>query len=180
MQPMPSVTACSLPTSALLLDAQAAGAFVDCYMTEVAGPVGHAAFVEAFYTTRLFKLERLLLGLLARRPTSDRQAMELATGSRNDFAIWHVEQRRTDQLLLAEVTGRTKSWLMTVPQGMQGSPDTAPRTRLYFGSALVPRTDRQTGQKRFGVLFHLLLGFHRAYSKALLRACAARVTARQG
>jgi hypothetical protein len=173
---MPTVVSCPLPPSALLLASQAAGAFVDCYMTEVAGTVGHAAFVEAFYTTWLFKLERLLLGWLARRPTSDRQAMELATGGRDNFAVWHVEHRRTDQLLLAEETGRTKSWLMTEPQGMPEAADTAPRTRLYFGSALLPRTDRQTGQRRFGILFHLLLGFHRAYSKALLRAGAARVT----
>lgn len=173
---MPTVVPCPLPPSALLLASQAAGAFVDCYTTEVAGPVSHAEFVEAFYTTWLFKLERLLLGLLARRPTSDQQAMELATGSSDDFAIWRVEQRRTDQLLLADETGRTKSWLMTESQAMQGEPDTAPGTRLYFGSALIPRTDRRTGQKRFGTLFHLLLGFHRAYSRALLRACAARVT----
>jgi hypothetical protein len=172
---MPTVTACDPPPSALLHAERAAGAFTDCYGVDVGAAVTQAQFVEAFYTTWLFKVERLLLAWLARRPASDGQAAELAAGSRDAFAIWRVERRLANQLLLADETGRTKSWLMTVPQGVQGSPGAAPGTRLYFGSALVPRIDRETGQKRFGFLFHLLLGFHRAYSKALLRAGAAQV-----
>ena len=36
------------------------GAYVDCYVTEVARPVSHSEYVEAFYTTVVFKVERLL------------------------------------------------------------------------------------------------------------------------
>ena len=168
---MTTVVPSVLPPSALLQDLQAAGEFVDCYTTEVAGTVGHAAFVEAFYCTRLFKVERLLLRLFAGAATTDDGARALAQGRRDDFAVWTVERRAADQLLLTDRTGRTRSWLMVESMPMSAS------TRLYFGSALVPRTDPHTGAKRFGVLFGLLLGFHRRYSMALLRAATARLVA---
>jgi hypothetical protein len=170
---MPTVVPCPLPPAALLLGTQAAGAFVDCYTAEVATPVGHAEFVEAFYTTGLFKVERLLIRLFARRATTDDDARALAQGRCDEFAVWSVERRMPDQLLLADRTGRTKSWLMVAPQA-----SAPPTTRLYFGSALIPHTNRRTGTPGFGLLFHLLLGFHRRYSVALLRAAAARLVAR--
>ena len=166
---MVTVTSCEPPSSALLLSQRAAGAFTDCYSVQLDAKVTHAEFVGAFYTTRLFKLERLLLALLARKPSSDQQASELAAGTRDEFAVWRVEHRLTDQLLLADQTGRTRSWLMVEPQQSAGS---SAATRLYFGSALVPRVDRRTGQRSFGPLFAPLLGLHKLYSKALLRAAA--------
>lgn len=175
MHSSPSVVPCELPPNALLLGEQAAGAFTDCYCIKVPAAITHAEFVEAFYTTRLFGLERWLLGVLASRPSTDLQARELAQGQRNDFAAWSVASRLPDQLLLADQTGRTRSWLMAQPAGAAEAPGA---TRLYFGSALVPRFDRQTGQRRFGLLFHALLGFHRAYSRALLRAAAGKLSRR--
>lgn len=165
---MRTVMPCPLPPSALLIGVQASGAYADCYVAELAASVTHAAFVEAFYTTRLFKLERLVIQLLTVRASSDRDARELAEGRRDHFAAWKVEQRAADQLLLADRTGRTRSWLMVEPRAGKA-------TRLYFGSAVLPRTDRRTGEKRFGWIFRLLLGFHRAYSVALLRAAVSRL-----
>ena len=87
----------------------------------------------------------------------------------HDRAAWTVEARGTDQLLLCDFQGRTRSWLMVTP-GEHGH-----STRLYFGSAVVARVDRRTGRSRMGWGFHALLGFHRLYSRALLRAAQRRL-----
>lgn len=168
-----AIGACELPPASLLVPLHTHGAFTDCYCIEINGAVTQAEFVEVFYTSRLFKLERFLLRWIALKPSTDIQAKELAIGVRSDFAVWCVERRVENQLLLAERSGRTKSWLMTESLASPGAP---PLTRLYFGSALIPRVDRGTREKRFGVLFAALLGFHRAYSRALLRAAASQLS----
>jgi hypothetical protein len=48
-------------------------------------------------------------------------------------------------------------------------------TRLYFGSAVVPKVDRASGRASFGIAFHMLSGFHRIYSRALLRSARSRL-----
>lgn len=166
---MPTVQRCELPASALLRNYHDGESYADCYVTEVAGAITHRAYVEAFYTTRLFKLERALLRWLAAQPSSDSEAAELAEGRRGSFAAWRVEGREADQLLLADVTGRTRSWLMVSP-----APD-GTRTRLYFGSAVVARMDAATGRRSLGVVFSALLGFHKLYSRLLLGAARSRL-----
>ncbi|WP_200951556.1 hypothetical protein [Duganella sp. Root1480D1] len=148
-----------LPQDALLQRYRAQGAYTDCFAIDVPGQVGHDAFVEAFYTTAVFKLERLLLALFAARPSRDTEARELASGQRQQFAAWSVEGRAPGQLLMCDYAGSTRSWLMAAPAG-QG-------TRLYFGSAVV--------RSRQGGVFRALLGFHKLYSRILLRAAASRV-----
>jgi hypothetical protein len=168
---MPSIQACPLPEQALLATYAKDGAYTDCYATDVAGPVSHAAYVEAFYTGTLFKLERQLLAWFVSRPSTDAQARELAAGAWGTFAAWRVEARSTDQLLMCDMSGRTRSWLMVAPAG-QGGPAV---TRLYFGSAVVPVVDRASGQARMGFGFEALLGFHKLYSRALLHAARSRL-----
>jgi hypothetical protein len=73
-------------------------------------------------------------------------------------------------LLLCDFLGNTRSWLMIEPHHEGGM------TRLYFGSAVVPNTSRRTGQRRLGLRFRALLGFHRRYSRALLTAARSRLT----
>jgi len=160
---MHAIRRCGLPDDALLRKYLYAGAYADCYVTEVAGSVSHAEFVESFYTTAIFKTERLLLAWFASRPSTDSQAGDLARGSLDAFAAWTVEGRSTGQLLLADATGRTRSWLMSASNA-NGS------TRLYFGSAVVPATHAPTGRKGLGLLFRALLGIHKLYSRMLLRA----------
>jgi hypothetical protein len=162
-----------LPAGALLQSCRAAGAYADCYVCDVEGVVSHAAFVEAFYTTRLFKLERFILRWLARRPATDADARRLAEGTADGFSAWRVEGRSSNQLLLADFTGRTKSWLMVGPV-----PDDSGHqyTRLYFGSAVVPRKGRGAHERpSMGFGFHALLGIHRLYSRLLLTAARSRV-----
>jgi hypothetical protein len=138
----------------------------------VDGIASFEAYVEAFYTTPLFKIERGVLRWLAARPSSDDQARELARGGRAQFAAWTVEGRAPNQLLLADYTGRTRSWLMTAP----GSPGEG--TRLYFGSAVVARKDPKTGRGKLGFTFDALLRFHKLYSRLLLGSARSRLQSR--
>ncbi|MEP7068763.1 MAG: hypothetical protein ABI789_05955 [Usitatibacter sp.] len=159
-----------MPGDALLCKYLHAGTYTDCYVTEVAGRISHTEYVEAFYTTGVFRIERLLLAWFVSRPSTDREAQEMASGQIASFAAWRVEARSRDQVLLSDFQGRTRSWLMSVPTGTN-----AERTRLYFGSAVVPVTKVRTGEARMGLAFRALLGFHKVYSRILLRAAAARL-----
>ncbi len=138
-----------------------AGAFTDCYSMSVPIAATLPQFVEAFYTTRLFKLERWLLAKFLNIESSDAQAHQLAQGTGTEFSAWKVENRSSSEILLD--AGQTRSWLSVVQ--VQGS---QPETTLLFGSAVVPM--RPGG--KFGMAFHALLGFHRLYSKLLLSAAA--------
>ena len=48
-------------------------------------------FVEAFYTNWLFEVERVILGFVARKLSTDSQALELTTGHREQFSAWNLE-----------------------------------------------------------------------------------------
>ena len=166
---MTSIQACALPEHALLRKYLGGGAYADCYMTELARPVSQAEFVEAFYTTALFKVERQLLSWFVARPSTDSQAAQLASGQVGSFAMWSVEGREPDQLLLCDLHGRTRSWLMSASFAEGQS------TRLFFGSAVVHVIDKRTATARTGIAFRALLGFHKLYSRALLLAAVARL-----
>jgi len=156
-----------LPPGALLAAYARSGAYTDCYAVEVATSVSHAQFVEAFYTGGVFKLERALIRLFLSRASTDAQARQLARGEIGEFAAWRVEEQTTNQLLMCDVAGRTRSWLMVEP--------TVAGTKLFFGSAVVPSVDRTTGERRMGYLFKVLLGFHKVYSRVLLNSARSRL-----
>ena len=169
---MASIQACEIPPDSLLRKYNDGMGFADCYVIEVAGTVSQATFIEAFYTSPLFKLERTILKHLASKPATDADAQRLAAGRSDRFSAWRVEGRSSSELLLADFTGRTRSWLMALP--LDG-PTKATATRLYFGSAVVPMSISGSGEPGMGWLFHALLGFHRLYSRLLLRAASQRV-----
>ena len=171
---MPAIHSCELPADALLNRYSGSGTFADCYVAEIAGTVSHAEFVEAFYTTAVFKLERLILRLLVSRPSTDAEAQQLAQRKRDSFAAWSVEARATDQLLLSDFTGRTKSWLMVAAPQNAGSSG----TRLFFGSAVVPVRSAGAGRTSLGFVFTALLRFHKMYSRILLRSAVSRLSRR--
>jgi hypothetical protein len=171
---VPAIHSCELPVDALLNRYSGSGAFADCYVAEIAGAVSHAEFVEAFYTTAVFKLERLILRLLVSRPSTDAEAQQLAQRKRDSFAAWSVEARATDQLLLSDFRGRTKSWLMVAAPVDAG----AFSTRLYFGSAVVPVRSDGAGRTNLGFVFKALLGFHKLYSRILLKSAVSRLSRR--
>ena len=172
---MNSVRPSTLPASALLIAYGSESGYADCFVASVSGAASFESFVEAFYTTPLFKVERTLIRWLASRPSSDQGARDLSRGACRTFAAWKVESRAANQLLLADYTGRTRSWLMAEP--FEGPPGNV-GTRLYFGSAIVPRKDSKTGRARMGFAFHALLGFHNLYSRLLLGAACKRLQTR--
>ena len=159
---------CELPADSLLRPYLRDGGFADGYCTQVDGEVSQARFVEAFYTTWLFRIERVLLALAVRRPSRDADVRAVAAGTAARFAAWTVEARAPSQLLLADELGNTRSWLMVAPH--------AGATTLYFGSAVVPRRPSAAGEApRMGILFRALLGFHALYSRALLATAVRRL-----
>lgn len=162
------IEACPLPPHALL-ERYTDASYADCYTVEIDGLVAQTQYVNAFYSTPLFGIERWLIAALLRRPSTDEELRAMAEGTLDHFAAWTVEARDVDQLLLRDLQGRTRSWLMSESAGTDS-------TRLYFGSAVVPRFDRRTGKRRMGFLFHALLGFHKWYSRALLRAACRRLS----
>ena len=167
---MPTVQTCEIPLISLLRQYKDGPGYADCYVIKVPGTVTQAAYIEAFYTSPLFKIERTLLQYLASKPATDADAKALAGGGATRFSAWRVEAQSSSELLLADFTGRTRSWLMAVP-GPLGND--LPGTLLYFGSAVVPLSSQ--GAQSMGWLFHALLGFHRLYSRLLLGAASQSV-----
>ncbi|WP_439887707.1 hypothetical protein ACSX1C_00135 [Pseudomonas sp. MBLB4123] len=153
-----------VPEYSFLGACQASGAFTDCYWVTVPGTISLSELVEAFYTTRLFKIERWLLARALGVSSTDSQARQLARGESRRFSAWEVECRSDTEILLR--VGRTRSWLSVL-----STATTPSSTILYFGSAVVP--GRPGG--RFGLVFHALGGFHRLYSKLLLASAAKQI-----
>lgn len=159
---MSPIKKCSVPANTMLDKYSVNEAYADCYFTEVPGQVSFPEFVFAFYTTPLFKLERSILRLAVSKPSTDIQARQLADGSSNQFAAWGVENRSGNELLMCDFRGQTRSWMMVVPVS-------SVRTRLYFGSAIVPNRNTKTGERSIGFVYQALLGSHRIYS--ILQSC---------
>lgn len=164
MSPRPGIVETPLPSNALLRRYDGGRGYSDCFAATVAGRVDQAAYVEAFYTTPLFRMERLVLAALLARPSTDAEALALAKGQSERFAAWTVEGREADQILLCDFQGATRSWLMSAPAG--------DGTTLYFGTAIVPRR----GGRRPSAGFRALVPFHRLYARALLAAAVRRLT----
>lgn len=163
-----TVKPCDLPLQALLRRYHDGGDYTDCYRATARGSFSLAQFIRAFYTTPIFRTERLILRWLVGRDSSDAGVERLADADSDEFAAWRVEARGPGQLLLCDYLGRTRSWLMTAA-AENG------RTDLYFGSAILRRRDPRTGDRSLGPLFTVLLGFHRLYSRVLLAAARARL-----
>ncbi|MCC5967084.1 MAG: hypothetical protein JJU24_13200 [Natronohydrobacter sp.] len=165
-----TIRTCDLPTDAFLRRYVLDGGYTDCYMTEVPGHVPLGQYVGSFYTTWLFKAERLLLSLAGHKST-DADAGDLARGEAASFAAWRVEDRDEDQLLMCDATGRTRSWfgVATISDGRSR------QTLLYFGSGITAVASGKAGRKSIGPLFLALTGFHKLYSKALLTAARRKI-----
>jgi hypothetical protein len=161
-----------LPDNALLRRYCRQGAYTDCYSTWLDSDVSLADYVDAFYTTPIFRLERWILDKAASKPSTDRQVAELAAGTRDTFAAWRVEAREHDQLMLCDYRERTRSWLMIDPEGSESG------TRLYFGSAVVFASPAKSREARRGVAYRALLLFHRIYSRVLIYGARRRLIGR--
>ena len=67
---------------------------------------------------------------------------------RHVLAAWRIEGQSKSELLLADFTGRTRSWLMSTP--VTGSAN-SPSTLFYFGSAVLPPQKPWRAQARHGL-----------------------------
>ena len=159
-----TIESCPLPDNALLNKYDYPGVYTDCFRTDVIGSVTHEEYVGTFYTTLLFKLERIILKWTVSKPSSDIQAIQLAGGNTDIFAAWHVEDRCENQLLLSDFQGRTRSWFMVAPVDTED----IKKTRLFFGSAVTPVPSAKTEKTSLGFGYSMLLGFHKFYSVLLL------------
>lgn len=152
--PMPAIHTSPAPANALIHKyTSMPGAYADSYFTEIQKQISFPEYLFAFYTTPLFKAERVILKLFVRKPSTDDDARGLADGLRDSFAAWTVEARVEDQILMCDFAGSTRSWLMNVP--IENG------TRLYFGSVVVPHRTSKSGKPSLGFFFKALLGFHK-------------------
>src|ERR1700692_1862150 len=90
------------------------GEYGDCFSVVVDRTVRLADFVSAFYTSPVFRIERLILRALLGTRSSDSDARALADGSAAAFAVWYVGERTATQLLMCDRYERTRSWFRVV------------------------------------------------------------------
>jgi hypothetical protein len=168
-EPVSSIARWEVPEDALLKTYRGGahperwGDYGDCFAMSVDRVESLADFVFAFYSSPIFRIERLILRVVLGARSTDAQARALADGSATSFAVWRVGARTATQLLMCDCYERTRSWFRVVP--LEGG-----RTLLQFGSAVAAARDGQTGAAAKGSGFRLLLGFHVLYSKLLLYA----------
>lgn len=155
-----------LPATALLDRYRRELAYNDCYCTDCPGDISLVRYVEAFYTTGLFRLERFILKWVLNRPSTDAEAAGLVNGGYSRFAAWSVEARADNQILMCDFQNRTRSWLMT--ETLNQADANSSFTRLYFGSAVVSVKAGGGGRPKMGFAFGALLGLHKLYSVLLL------------
>jgi hypothetical protein len=139
------------------------GAYADCFAVSVDRDVDLTAFVFAFYTSPVFRIEGFLLHALLGVSSSEADARAVAGGTTDKFSAWYVGQRTPTQLLMCDRYERTRSWFCATPAIGGG-------TRLQFGSAVAAKRDEKTGVRAMGGGFHWLLWFHILYSQVLLHA----------
>jgi|SRR5271165_5801341 len=144
------------------------GKYGDCFSVMADRAVSLTDFVFAFYTSSVFRIERLLLRVLAGALSSEHQARALADGAATSFAVWYVGERTSTQLLMCDRYERTRSWFRVVP--LDGG-----RTLLQFGSAVAAARYAQAGVATLGGGFRLLMRFHILYSQALLYAAKVKI-----
>jgi hypothetical protein len=164
----------ALPDDALLktyrgsLHPERWGAYADCFAITAPGKVDLPAFVIAFYTSPLFRIEGFILRALLGTRSSRVEAIRLANGSCGEFAAWYVGQRTATQLLMCDRYERTRSWFCVAPSEGGG-------TRLLFGSAVAAKRNEKTPVSPLRGASGLLLRFHIVYSQLLLRAAKANL-----
>ena len=155
-----------LPQDAFLNKYKQQGAYTDCYFIDVSRKISQSEYIECFYTSSVFKVERLILSIFLLKFSNDLEAKKLAGGEITRFSAWHVVVQTSDQLVLRDLSNRTRSWLMVTD--LDGS--NSVKTRLYYGSEVIPKNISTSGEPKFGFLFHVFSRFHHWYSRALLRS----------
>ena len=168
---MTIVCASELPSTVLLQNYAGPAGYSDCYVTEVAGVVSQAAFVRAFYTTPLFRVERALLKWFASQLSTDEDIDGLASGSSNRFAAWRVggPVRKPDS------AGRLCGTYSVMAHGPRQPGPAGAKYLAVFELGRSSQVEQTHGEKSMGTGFDALLDFHKLYSRSLLRQARGRV-----
>ncbi|MBT8098177.1 MAG: hypothetical protein KJO82_00435, partial [Gammaproteobacteria bacterium] len=91
MRMFASIAETPLPDNALLQRYVRSGDYTDCFSTRVDTVVSLPQYINAFYTTGIFKTERVILKWLVSRPSTDEDVRQLADASCDTFAAWSVQ-----------------------------------------------------------------------------------------
>jgi hypothetical protein len=147
------------------------GTYHDCFALPIDRVVTLPEFVYAFYTTAVFKLERLIIAYAVKLPSTDEQALQFARGSRARFSAWTLAEVSGNQLLASDFQDRTRSWFAVTPLQVGEHAGTV----LRFGSGIASKYQdgQDTGQLTRG--FKMLGRFHVLYSRVLLLAARQRL-----
>lgn len=157
------VTTGSEPDGALInAYASIPGGYIDSFYVDVPGEVTLSEYILAFFNTPIFRMERLVLGLIPSGRSSSQSIVDLASGSGDKMSGWKTEAREDNQLLLAAGDGPVRTWLMV--QSAQTDEDSS---RLYFGSPryLFPPPSVVGGSQPRSVMTSGWMGANRKKSK---------------
>ncbi len=145
------------------------GCLTDAFRCKVDFSVNLEHFIQAFFDSSVFRLERLLIQILTRKQADLTQVKKLASGTDKTFAVWQVAQRSNFEILMKVGTGPIRSWLAAYPDQDGG-------TSLYFGSAVLPTKGDKNGNQQVGFLFQATVWFHEFYSRLLLKSAVRTLT----
>jgi len=148
------------PDAALNTYAAREATHTDCFFIDVPGFLTLQTYIELFFDTWLFRLERHILTLAGFGPAGLPQIQALANGQSEIFAAWMVETRKPNQILMKVGNGHIRTWLQC--DLMETG------SRLYFGSAVLPNPKTLRPNRLTAALTPL----HLIYAKALLGAAA--------
>lgn len=158
---MSQITATALPETAFLARYEAQpDTHTDCFQVTLPKHIPLEDFINAFFNSLLFRIERLILKLTVKKPSTDEDIAKLANGTSDTMAAWQLEQRDENQILLEVPQTPIRTWLMRRTDG--------DHTHLYFGSAILPSRKDRHGKPAMGHLFFVLTWFHILYARALL------------
>ncbi len=153
------------PDAALTAYQAREGCHTDCFFIDVPGTLTLQTYIELFFDTWLFRLERRILALTGFGPAGLPEIQALASGQTETFAAWTVEIRTPTQILMNVAKSPIRTWLQVEP--------TPTGARLYFGSAVLPNPK----SNRINRLTTALTPLHLIYAKSLLGAAARKYKA---
>jgi len=161
---MPRADKSAIPTHSFMQPfTEIEGCSADAFKSSVEFPVALEEFIQAFFGSTAFQMERTLLKIMGKPYVSPADIKALAAGQQAQFAIWQVKERSDHEIMLKVGDGPIRSWLMVLPE-QNG------KTSLYFGSAVLPQGKTKNGTPQIGFLFRTLIGFHNFYSRLLLNS----------
>ncbi len=162
-----SVKSCPIPDNVYLARYQEQSrSYTDCFSVDISRRVSLSEFISVFFNTFLFRMERRVLSVFSSSTHQD--VVDLATGSSDSLALWSVEARDDDQLLLSFGKGDVHTWLMVLP-GVDGADSSRLYfgTGLHFGSTIIPEYKAGEGA-RLSTVYYPFIGCHRIYARLLL------------